>query len=373
MLALNGYTNTETHITEINRELNATSPYYNTPKGAAYIASSLLTAQESHIHKFFWYRGTVLPGYLFFDDSGGSPNLTYNGYSYKIMNYLVFEAPTKLTTTGNEVVEFNREKDTTNLMIAAGKSTDGKKVYVMISNFKSYHTQYDIVLNNLPWNSSQTIEVTKNTLKTGSKFTETKTTMTGGSSFTLTITNPDSPSVYLLRLSPVQGIISGTVTYKNSSSSPLPAVTVKAVPAAGGTELTTTTNSSGAFTFSNLSDGVYYIQPSLAAAWNGVNSTDALMIRQYLVGQKTLDSLQFKAADVNKSGTVNSTDALIVRQRVVGIITSFVAGDWVFENPAVTVSSGYASVSINGLCTGDVNGSFVPVTTKKTIKKEVRD
>lgn len=361
-----GFTNAESHITEINRELTANSPYNNSLKGAAYIASTLITAQDCSIDKYFWYRGTVLPGALFFDDIGTTPNLAWTAYSYKILNYLVTETPVKLTTTGNEVVEFNRDKDTTNLMILGGKSVGGDKVYAVISNFKSGYKQFDVILNNLPWNSSQTIEITKNALQTGSKFDETKTFVAGNSSLTVSITEVDSPSVYLLRLTPVQGIITGNVFYKNAGLTPVTSVTVKAVPLGGGTELTTTTNSSGAFTFSNVPNGTYSLIASTTRPWGGVNSTDALIVRQYIVGLKTFDSTQTKSANVNNSASINSTDAMLIRQRVVGIITSFTAGDWVFDNPSVTVNSNSVSANIYALCTGDVNGSLIPPPVSKS-------
>jgi len=365
LLDKNGFTNAECHITEINRELTTNSPYNNSAKGAAYIASTLITAQESAIDKYIWYRGNQLPGSLFLDDTGVEPNLTINAYSYKMMNYLVNETPIKLSSTGNEVIELNRSKDTTNLMILGGKSAAGDKVYVLISNFKSSYKQFDVVLNNLPWNSSQTIEITKNTIQTGNKYGETKTLVAGNNSISVTITAVDSPSVFLLRLAPVQGIITGSVLYKNSASTPISGITVKALQAGGGTEFTTSTNSSGVFTFSNLANGTYSLVASTTRPWGGVNSTDALWVRQFIVGAKAFDSTQIKAANVNNSASVNSTDALLIRQRVVGLITTFTAGDWIFDNPSVTVNSNSVTANIYALCTGDVNGSLLPPTKYK--------
>lgn len=54
-----------------------------------------------------------------------------------------------------------------------------------------------------------------------------------------------------------------------------------------------------------------------------INSFDALLILQSIVGKVTFNSAQQSAADVSKDGKVNSTDALAVLQYSVGKITSF--------------------------------------------------
>jgi hypothetical protein len=42
------------------------------------------------------------------------------------------------------------------------------------------------------------------------------------------------------------------------------------------------------------------------------------------------------------------------------MIDSYPAGDWMFDNPTVTVTSTPLSQNIMGLCVGDVNGSYIP-------------
>ena len=56
---------------------------------------------------------------------------------------------------------------------------------------------------------------------------------------------------------------------------------------------------------------------------NGINSTDALLVLQHVVGIETLSGTQLLAADVDGNNTVNSTDALMILQYIVGIIKSF--------------------------------------------------
>ena len=54
-----------------------------------------------------------------------------------------------------------------------------------------------------------------------------------------------------------------------------------------------------------------------------INSTDALMVLQHAVGQKTLTGDAKTAADVTKDGNINSSDALKILQYSVGNIKSF--------------------------------------------------
>lgn len=54
-----------------------------------------------------------------------------------------------------------------------------------------------------------------------------------------------------------------------------------------------------------------------------INSTDALMVLQHAVGQKTLTGDAKTAADVTKDGSINSSDALKILQYSVGNIKSF--------------------------------------------------
>lgn len=54
-----------------------------------------------------------------------------------------------------------------------------------------------------------------------------------------------------------------------------------------------------------------------------INSTDALFILQYSVGQITLDNKKSTRADVTKDGKINSSDALMILQYAVGEVSRF--------------------------------------------------
>ena len=54
-----------------------------------------------------------------------------------------------------------------------------------------------------------------------------------------------------------------------------------------------------------------------------INASDALMVLQYSVSIRTLDSDQRDRADVNGDGDINANDALLILQYSVGLISAF--------------------------------------------------
>ncbi|MBN1338710.1 MAG: carboxypeptidase regulatory-like domain-containing protein [Bacteroidales bacterium] len=155
--------------------------------------------------------------------------------------------------------------------------------------------------------------------------------------------------------------VSGTITYDNSVNSPLANVTVSVNDGAKGVVATTTTNASGQYKFDYVFEGSYTLSASSTASHGGINSTDALLIRRHSIGLTTLTGLRLTGADVNLSSSVNSTDALLVRRRSIGLsVGSWTMPDWIFENPAITITNSNVSQNFLGLCSGDVNGSYTP-------------
>ncbi len=118
---------------------------------------------------------------------------------------------------------------------------------------------------------------------------------------------------------------------------------------------------SGDFGIPNIQPGTYTLAIYCQEAWGGANALDGLMILQHFTGMINLGGLAAKAADVNADGAVNSLDALMVLQRFVGSISTFSSGDWQFSTEILTIPvSGPVTLSIEALCTGDVNGSHLP-------------
>jgi hypothetical protein len=74
-----------------------------------------------------------------------------------------------------------------------------------------------------------------------------------------------------------------------------------------------------------------------------------------------LNTLQHKAGDVDMNDNINAVDALLIAKRFVGLIGSFSIPDWSFENPVVSLTGSVnLNVMIKGLCSGDVNCSYIP-------------
>jgi hypothetical protein len=172
--------------------------------------------------------------------------------------------------------------------------------------------------------------------------------------------------------------LEGYVYYKNGYNTGLNNVTVKLRDLTTGTIVATTmsgpnlnppaySGDPGYFAFTNVPAGSYRLEGSFDGTWGGNNATDALLVQLYVAAPGTypLTGLNKTVADVNASLTWTGLDALYIKLRTIGAITSYPAGDWLFDNPGVTVPvSGTISQLIMGLCVGDVNGSYIPTGMK---------
>lgn len=157
--------------------------------------------------------------------------------------------------------------------------------------------------------------------------------------------------------------IKGQVAYANTAKTPLKNAKVYLYSGTQAIDSVLTDNS-GNYSFDGKANGNYTLKCSYSGLWGGVTSTDALFIRQYIASMRTFDNLQFAAADVNLSSTVSSVDALMLRKRIANPDSLFKAGDWVFDNPSVTLSGSTITQNIRALCTGDVNNSYTPTVAK---------
>jgi hypothetical protein len=128
----------------------------------------------------------------------------------------------------------------------------------------------------------------------------------------------------------------------------------------------TYTNMDGIYNFSKLASGSYKLYALPTSSFGGVNATDALGIRRYIVSLATISGVNLLAADVNNSSSVSSADALLVLRRTVGLISSFTNGDWASELITFILYSNTQNQNIKVLCLGDVNGSNNPFQTKST-------
>jgi hypothetical protein len=131
-------------------------------------------------------------------------------------------------------------------------------------------------------------------------------------------------------------------------------------------------NLTGYYTFPGIPDGIYHITAGYNGAWGGNNATDALIIELYTVSLYPLSWLNLKVADMNADVSVNATDALWVKLRTVGMVSSYPAGDWKFTDTTFQLA-GAATVNLQGLCVGDVNGSYIPLGMKESPLLSVMD
>ena len=106
----------------------------------------------------------------------------------------------------------------------------------------------------------------------------------------------------------------------------------------------------------------YTIKVAQQKQWGGVTPVDALAINRFFVKlvKSFGDALKKTAADVNGDGNINPSDALTINRRFVKLIKSFPAGDWISDTNGITVYGSNLSTNIKIICTGDVNGSYIP-------------
>ncbi len=194
----NGFTEAQSHITEINDALgDGLEPLINSANGAAYYLSLMLTAQESEIDKFLLYPANCLiTENLYADDF----MLTKSAYAMKAFATMSNDAPVKIESIGNEVLE-DKDDASLNFMVLATKNLDNNKVYILVSNFASENKNYKINISNLPWIDTSKTSVTQNIITQTEDFKESKFTLAVNTD-TITVENMQSPSVLMLKLTP---------------------------------------------------------------------------------------------------------------------------------------------------------------------------
>jgi len=192
-------------------------------------------------------------------------------------------------------------------------------------------------------------------------FTENTTGAQRVANITVNMAGVSPVIVTVTQEGPATGyILNGTITYPNTSSTPLSAVSINLKNSSGTVIGTTTTNASGLYTFTNVANGSYTFEPSTAKAWGGVTASDVLLYKKHIGNIAFLQGIFLASGDVNASGGLSAADVLLVKKRIGSLINSFVVGNWLFNNTAVTVNGGNVTQNFNGLTYGDANGSYTP-------------
>ena len=166
---------------------------------------------------------------------------------------------------------------------------------------------------------------------------------------------------------PVGVNVSGTITYPNTVNTPLADVTVKLKNGIGAVIKTTTTNTSGIYTFTTVPPGSYSFEVTTTKPWGGVTAADALLYRKHIASIAPLAGIYLASGDVNGSGSLTAADVLLVKKRIATIINTFPVGNWFFNHTLFTVGTTNVTKDFNGIVYGDANGSYIPTGNKSVI------
>ncbi len=146
---------TESINTEWNINIGFPQRDKNNAKNAAFTTSTLTLLQDTGIDYAFRYRGTgdnnLLARFIGFDLSLFSYDGTYKtpSLSYKIMNIMEKKTPKRIQT--------EKIGGLSGITYLGGISEDQSNISILISNYEVGDQEYQIILDNIPWNSSYTI------------------------------------------------------------------------------------------------------------------------------------------------------------------------------------------------------------------------
>lgn len=150
-----GFLDCENINTEWNINILTPQREKDNSKNAALTACSLTVFQDSIMDRAFRYRGTQDNNWLMrligFDLSLFSYNGVYKkpALSYLAMNYMVKDSPIRINTPVMDA--------SNGLTYLAGISEDKTNVSILISNFNSENTEYNLDVSNLPWSKKYSI------------------------------------------------------------------------------------------------------------------------------------------------------------------------------------------------------------------------
>ena len=152
--------------------------------GAAFGASTLILLQDSTVDIANYYHGATIVMWGLFNEHG-VPKKTY--YTFEAFKSLL-ETPDRVVTGGS---------DQSGLTAIAGLSHDKSQATLLISNYGTGCSDYNIQLNNLPWKDGATYE--KHVLDKNHDLDLVKTETLAGTSALLP-ENVEVPSVCMIRL-----------------------------------------------------------------------------------------------------------------------------------------------------------------------------
>lgn len=154
----------------------------------------------------------------------------------------------------------------------------------------------------------------------------------------------------------------GTVTYAINGN---PIMNADIVLDNGAPIDITATDGAGNYGFSGPADGAYTLMSSSTATWGGLNVVDIIFMKLRLANQThpLWDPIWSDiAGDVTADNNLNVVDLIMMQLRSANLTApAWNAPDWVFMDENATVTSGLGNTDFNGICSGDVNGSYTPI------------
>jgi hypothetical protein len=180
---------------------------------------------------------------------------------------------------------------------------------------------------------------------------------------------PGEPNTYLYGYCGPFHSLELLVRYKNASGTPMPGVNIGVSEAKGAPGIYTS-GTGGWLTIDSLKNMSYDFAVDASAypwGWGGVNATDALIIAKHFSGLSLLSGDFLAVGDVTASNGLNTTDAQRVAYRYAHG-GSFASGDWYPVSRQLTFfapENAMLKDTLELLCFGDVNGSYVPAAPVK--------
>jgi hypothetical protein len=139
LLDANGFTSAESHVSEWNlARNNKEREDRNSMENGIFPAAALIYLQDSAVDRALYYRGDST-GRVF----GSQGEYLKPAYSLKA-TAMMLDTPQRLSATA----------DNPGPIVLAGRSANGKKVQVLVCNFKN-DRPYALTVSNLPWGKAK--------------------------------------------------------------------------------------------------------------------------------------------------------------------------------------------------------------------------
>ncbi len=181
-----------------------------------------------------------------------------------------------------------------------------------------------------------------------------------------------------ITVNPVLYTISGTLKYDNTATTALASQTIKLMQGVSQIGSDATTDASGNYSFSNIVNGIYTVEPDVTLDWKGVTAMDATHYRKHIAAVTLLTDLRWRSGDIISPATppanptLTAADLTPIYQRIVTQISTFAAvGNFAYSDGATTVAGADETVAMRAICYGDANASYSfakngldPITTE---------